>query len=138
MPAKSVKQQKLMGMVYALKKGALKLKDLPDALADKVKSIAKSMTTKEAKMFAGTKHKGLPTEVKETFDISFKDFITLDAVLTESEINDIYQVMERVCPKTGKYYEDEEHDKHKEGKTKDTKHNKHPRKHPMQKDHNKK
>jgi len=50
----SKSQQKLMGMVYAYKKG-----DMKDA-SDEVKKIAKGMSLKDAKKFASTKHKGLP------------------------------------------------------------------------------
>ena len=50
----SKSQQKLMGMVYAYKKG-----DMKDA-SDEVKKIAKGMSLKGAKKFASTKHKGLP------------------------------------------------------------------------------
>jgi len=50
----SKSQQKLMGMVYAYKKG-----DMKDA-SDEVKKIAKGMRLKDAKKFASTKHKGLP------------------------------------------------------------------------------
>ena len=50
----SKSQQRLMGMVYAYKKGEMK-----DA-SDEVKKIAKGMSMKDAKKFASTKHKGLP------------------------------------------------------------------------------
>jgi len=50
----SKSQQRLMGMVYAYKKGRMK-----DA-SDEVKKIAKGMSLKDAKKFASTKHKGLP------------------------------------------------------------------------------
>ena len=50
----SKSQQKLMGMVYAYKKG-----DMKDA-SDEVKKIAKGMSLKDAEKFASTKHKGLP------------------------------------------------------------------------------
>jgi hypothetical protein len=60
-PAKSIKQQKFMGMVHAAQKG--ELKDASPA----VKKAAKSMKKKDAEDFAATKHKGLPEKVKETF-----------------------------------------------------------------------
>lgn len=47
-------QQKLMGMVYAYKKGQMK------NASDEVKKIANGMSMKDAKKFASTKHKGLP------------------------------------------------------------------------------
>jgi len=66
-PAVSRLQQRLMGMVHAYQKGELKLADLPNqALRDKIKSMAKSLTDTDAEKFAKTKHKGLPIKVKET------------------------------------------------------------------------
>lgn len=69
MPAKSKSQQRLMGMVHAYQKDG----SLPDdkELAAKVKEVAKSISKKDAKDFAETKHKKLP-EVKE--GMSFKHF----------------------------------------------------------------
>ena len=61
MPAKSKKQQKFMGMVHALQKGSIK----PSDVSAKVKKTAKSMKKKDTEEFASTKHKGLPTKVKE-------------------------------------------------------------------------
>jgi hypothetical protein len=59
--ALSKAQQRFMGMVYAVKKGEMK------APSPEVAKAAASMTGKEAKDFAKTKHKGLPEkkEVKE-------------------------------------------------------------------------
>ena len=59
--ALSKQQQKFMGMVYAVKKGEMK------APSPEVAKAAAGMTTKQAKDFAKTKHKGLP-EVKEQMD----------------------------------------------------------------------
>ena len=58
--AESKSQQRLMGMVYAYEKGELNLAKLPTSLQKKIKDISKSMTNKEVKDFAETKHKGLP------------------------------------------------------------------------------
>ena len=58
-----------MGMVHAEKKGELK-----DAPAN-VKKAAKSMTKKETKKYASTKHKGLPEKVKEGIEASIKEAI---------------------------------------------------------------
>jgi len=59
--ALSKAQQRFMGMVHAVKKGEMK------APSPEVAKAAASMTGKEAKDFAKTKHKGLPEkkEVKE-------------------------------------------------------------------------
>ena len=61
--ALSKQQQKFMGMVYAVKKGDM------EAPSPEVAKAAESMTKKQAKDFAKTKHEGLP-EVKEQMDDS--------------------------------------------------------------------
>jgi hypothetical protein len=62
MPAVSKAQQRFMGMVYATKKGEMKNP------STEVKKAAASIKKKDAKDFAGTKHKGLPNKV-ESLDI---------------------------------------------------------------------
>jgi len=71
MPAKSESQQRLMALVYQYKD----IGKLPDntALADKVKKTAASITMRDAKAYASTKHENLPDRVNET--ISFKHFL---------------------------------------------------------------
>ena len=59
--AVSKQQQKFMGLVKSYKEGDTK----PSEVSDKVKKASKSMTKIEIDKFAGTKHKGLPTKVKE-------------------------------------------------------------------------
>lgn len=59
MPAKSTKQQRLMGMVHAAQTGQIKNP------SEKVEKLAKSMTKKSASDYASTKHKGLPKKVKK-------------------------------------------------------------------------
>jgi hypothetical protein len=56
--AKSKAQQRFMGMVYAVKKGA-------KPMSSEVEAAAKGMSKKEAKKFAKTKHKGIPQKVEE-------------------------------------------------------------------------
>ena len=56
MPSTSRVQQRLMGMAYAYKKGELK----SDEVSAEVKELADSMTLKQLKDFASTKHEGLP------------------------------------------------------------------------------
>ena len=55
----SKSQQKLMCMAYALKTGEM---DPADA-SDEVKELAKSMSEKDLKDFASTKHDKLPTKI---------------------------------------------------------------------------
>ena len=66
MPSTSVAQQKLMGMAYALKKGELDPKDA----STEVQELADSMTLKQLKDFASTKHDGLPQYVEENIGIA--------------------------------------------------------------------
>ena len=54
MPAVSKAQQRFMGMVYAVKKGEM------SAPSSEVAKAAASMSKKDAKDFASTKHKKLP------------------------------------------------------------------------------
>jgi len=56
--SKSKAQRRFMAMVYSTKKGK-------KAMSPEVAAAAESMTKKEAKKFAKTKHKGLPEKVAE-------------------------------------------------------------------------
>jgi hypothetical protein len=58
MPAKSVKQQRFFGMVRAAQKGE-------GAASPEVAKAASSISKKDAKDFASTKHKGLPMKKEE-------------------------------------------------------------------------
>ena len=59
MPAKSVAQQRFMGMVRATQKGEMKNP------SPELKDAAKNMSKKDVKKFAKTKHKGLPEKIEE-------------------------------------------------------------------------
>lgn len=61
MPSVSKNQQQFMGLVHALQKGEID----PEDVSQEVRDAAKSMSKKDAKDFASTKHKGLPTKVKK-------------------------------------------------------------------------
>jgi hypothetical protein len=58
MPAQSKAQQRFMGMVHAAQKG-----ETP--ASPEVAKVAKDMDKSDAKDFASTSHKGLPTHVKK-------------------------------------------------------------------------
>jgi hypothetical protein len=62
MPAVSKAQQKFMGMVHSTQKGDM------DSPSPEVSKAANSMSKKDAKDFASTKHKGLPNHVEECDD----------------------------------------------------------------------
>lgn len=61
MPAKSQAQQKAAGAALAAKRGDIKVKELVGAS----KEMYKSMSEKELKEFAETKHKDLPEHVEK-------------------------------------------------------------------------
>lgn len=63
MPAKSVKQQRFMGMVHAAQKGE-------KPASPEVAEAAKSMSKKSAKEFASTSTKGLPMHKTPTGKLS--------------------------------------------------------------------
>lgn len=100
MPASSKAQRRFMGMVTALKKGTLKMKNLPKSVADKVKKAADSMTAKAAHDFAKTKEKGLPVHVKEDdlcLDLmTFKDFLIFESILAQELTEDDMLLIEQV------------------------------------------
>lgn len=62
MPAKSKAQQKAAGAALAAKRGEMKTSELQGAS----KSMAKSMSEKELRDMASTKHKGKPEHVSKS------------------------------------------------------------------------
>jgi len=58
MPAVSKAQQRFMGMVHAVQNGDM------EAPSKEVEKAADSMSKKDAKDYASTKHKGLPNKVE--------------------------------------------------------------------------
>lgn len=81
MPSVSASQQRLMGQAYGVRQfrdsngeKGLDPKDVDPKYRDQIVSMSKSMTKKQLKDFAGTKHKNLPETVEEETikDIYFK------------------------------------------------------------------
>ena len=70
MPAVSKKQQRLFGIIRAIKKGVFKGKKTP-----KIQRIASSISDKDSKKMASTKHEGLPEKVKEELNTDDKPFV---------------------------------------------------------------
>jgi hypothetical protein len=70
MPARSKSQQRLMGMVYAYKKGKLDTKNMSKPFLDKIKHMASTMKSKDVKDFAQTKH----ADIKESRIMTFENF----------------------------------------------------------------
>lgn len=93
MPARSKTQQRLMGLSYAFKSGDVKSKDLNPKYADEIKKISKSMTKKQLKDFAKTKHKGLPEKVEERI-MSFSSFVRENYTFEDFTLNDMEMVKE--------------------------------------------
>lgn len=78
MPAVSKAQQRFMGLVHALKKGDIE----PGEVSADVKNAADSMSDKDAKDFASTKHKGLPNKVEQYIRGLVREFLR-ETALTE-------------------------------------------------------
>ena len=94
MPSVSKSQQKLMGQAYAYKSGGLKSKDLNPEWADEIKELAKSLTKKQLKDCASTKHENLPNKVKESKIMDFKSFNESNYTFEDFTTNDIEMVKE--------------------------------------------
>jgi hypothetical protein len=78
MPAVSKAQQKFMGLVHALKKGDIG----PEDVSADVEKAADSMSDKDAKDFASTKHKGLPSKVEQLVRKIVREYLR-ETTLTE-------------------------------------------------------
>ena len=101
MPAKSKSQQRLFGMVHAYQKG--ELKDTPE----KIKDVADSISEKDAKDFAETKHKKLPNKVKNESNNMKKNTIKLN----ESQLRKVIEksvanVIKEAGPKFISHYQE--------------------------------
>jgi len=70
MPAVSKKQQRFFGIIRAIKKGVFKGKKTPE-----IQRAASSISDKDSKKMASTKHKGLPEKVKEELNTDDKPFV---------------------------------------------------------------
>lgn len=104
--AKSKSQQRLFGMVTAYKDGKLKLGDLPDSLAKKIKGIAdgqrkktgdkrkktKGISKRKAKDYAKTKHKGLPETIDENKEFNREEYIDLIYSSSKFEIDELEEM----------------------------------------------
>ncbi len=74
MPAVSIKQQRLFGMVHAAQKGKLKNP------SPQVAEIAKTIDPADATDFAKTKHKGLPEKKPENEKVEKAAYLLLSQV----------------------------------------------------------
>ena len=92
MPAQSKAQQRFMGMVHAVQKGDM------EAPSKEVEKAADSMTKKDAKDFASTKHKGLPMH-KETISKERLKELVREVMKEESEYQTFFK---KALEKAGK------------------------------------
>ena len=76
MPSTTPAQQRLMGQAYAVKTGKLDPKNIDPKYRDQIVDLADSMSKKDLKDFAETKHSEMKKESKEMKNIpSFNDFV---------------------------------------------------------------
>ena len=87
MPSTTPAQQRLMGQAYAVKTGKLKPTDLDPDYRDQIVKLADSMTTKDLKDFAETKHSEMEEEEEETI-YEMKNLPTYENFINESVVNE--------------------------------------------------
>jgi hypothetical protein len=92
MPAVSKAQQRFMGMVHATQKGDI------EAPSKEVEKAADSMTKKDAKDFASTKHKGLPMH-KETISKERLKELVKEVMVEEADYQEFFK---KALEKAGK------------------------------------
>ena len=92
MPAVSKAQQKFMGMVHAVQKGDM------EAPSKEVEKAADSMSKKDAKDFASTKHKGLPMH-KETISKERLKELVKEVMVEEADYQEFFK---KALEKAGK------------------------------------
>ena len=92
MPAVSKAQQRFMGMVHAVQKGDM------EAPSKEVEKAADSMTKKDAKDFASTKHKGLPMH-KETISKERLKELVKEVMVEEADYQEFFK---KALEKAGK------------------------------------
>jgi hypothetical protein len=93
MPAVSKKQQQFFGVVKAMQSG-----DIPKKGA--AGKVASDMSKKEVDKYASTKHKGLPSKVREDIDIGHKDdeagMLKADLYQLASYAADLYKIVDAI------------------------------------------
>ncbi len=92
MPAVSKAQQRFMGMVHAVQKGDM------EAPSKEVEKAADSMSKKDAKDYASTKHKGLPMH-KETISKERLKELVKEVMVEEAEYQAFFK---KALEKAGK------------------------------------
>lgn len=87
MPAVTPSQQRLFGQAYAIKTGDLKPEDLNPEYRDQIVKLADSMTLKQLKDYAETKHSEMK---KENTEYKMKNIPTFESFVNESKIDTKY------------------------------------------------
>lgn len=97
----SKSQQRLMGMAWAYRDGALSLNDIPEGVRETVKNLADSMKKKDLSDFAHTKHTGLPEKVTFIADETIKLAIDKKAFNKENPV-DLFSQLIKVLSRNDK------------------------------------
>lgn len=98
----SVAQQRLFGMAWAVRSGAMKR---DDASAEVLSIVDSDMTDKQIKDFAETSHTGLPKhKTEESVDVNESGTITIGNKIADDLKNFL---MNTVIPKSGGYVRNE-------------------------------
>lgn len=79
MPAESKAQQRFMAMVHQHQKGELDTSSVPADVMKRIRKAAGSMSQKDSKKMASTKHKDLPEKVSEAKKLTFKQYLIAEA-----------------------------------------------------------
>ena len=87
MPAVSKKQQRFFGIIRAIKKGVFKGEKTPE-----IQRVASSISDKDSKKMASTKHKGLPEKKKEKID----EILTHTAIMAPTLIRTVPKIYKGV------------------------------------------
>ena len=98
MPASSKPQQHFFQMVKAVQMGALKTKDVPSGVRDKIKKASKTISPKAANEFASKVEEGGDYDFSV---LSFKEYLVVESAivdgiseLTESEIGSLVAILD--------------------------------------------
>jgi len=94
MPSVSPEQQRLFGQAYAIKTGKLKPSDLNSEYRDQIVKLADSMTIKQLKDYAETKHSEMEEEEEEANENIKLKYIMKNLPTFEDFVNESYSINE--------------------------------------------
>lgn len=108
MPSVTPEQQRLFGQAYAIKTGKLKPEDLNPQYRDQITKLADSMTTKQLKDYAETKHSEMEEEEYEQMSESRTQIKRKYGDYTPIKVNEKAPIRNRVIEFVGKRFVTEE------------------------------